>query len=485
MSLYKSLRFRIFFAMLFVLVLTFIGLAILTVIQYKEEAEDYHRERLLRKEQNIKQNLNYVLKNSPYPQETEALQYIFYNKIFEIKDIHNLAIELYTPEGQLIISSQNITADSTAQKNLDPKLIQALNKNREEHLVQSFNRGRENYQSSYSFLLSDIFEPIAIVHLPYIADDGFMTKELNENLLRMSILYGVMLLISVAIAYALSQYITRSLQSISQGLTSTQLLGQNQRIEIQSNASSEIRKLVEAYNHMIEALEQSAVQLAQGEREAAWREMAKQVAHEIKNPLTPMRLSVQSFERKFDPQDPEIQNKIAEFSASLIQQIDTMSDIASAFATYAKLPEQNVQTIDLTETIKRTIEVFDSKFIKLSAPEQAVFLNFDKNQLNRIVTNLIKNSLQSLKENQIAKPEIMVKLADEASQITLSVEDNGPGISMEVKSRVFEPKFTTKTKGMGLGLAMVKTIVLSYGGNIDIQEPKKGGVAFVMRFPKA
>lgn len=485
MSLYKSLRFRIFFAMLFVLVLTFIGLAILTVIQYKEEAEDYHRERLLRKEQNIKQNLNYVLKNSPYPQETEALQYIFYNKIFEIKDIHNLAIELYTPEGQLIISSQNITADSTAQKNLDPKLIQALNKNREEHLVQSFNRGRENYQSSYSFLLSDIFEPIAIVHLPYIADDGFMTKELNENLLRMSILYGVMLLISVAIAYALSQYITRSLQSISQGLTSTQLLGQNQRIEIQSNASSEIRKLVEAYNHMIEALEQSAVQLAQGEREAAWREMAKQVAHEIKNPLTPMRLSVQSFERKFDPQDPEIQNKIAEFSASLIQQIDTMSDIASAFATYAKLPEQNVQTIDLTETIKRTIEVFDSKFIKFSAPEQAVFLNFDKNQLNRIVTNLIKNSLQSLKENQIAKPEIMVKLADEASQITLSVEDNGPGISMEVKSRVFEPKFTTKTKGMGLGLAMVKTIVLSYGGNIDIQEPKKGGVAFVMRFPKA
>ena len=485
MSLYKSLRFRIFFAMLCVLVLTFIGLAILTVIQYKEEAEDYHRERLLRKEQNIKQNLNYVLKNSPYPQETEALQYIFYNKIFEIKDIHNLAIELYTPEGQLIISSQNITADSTAQKNLDPKLIQALNKNREEHLVQSFNRGRENYQSSYSFLLSDIFEPIAIVHLPYIADDGFMTKELNENLLRMSILYGVMLLISIAIAYALSQYITRSLQSISQGLTSTQLLGQNQRIEIQSNVSSEIRKLVEAYNHMIEALEQSAVQLAQGEREAAWREMAKQVAHEIKNPLTPMRLSVQSFERKFDPQDPEIQNKIAEFSASLIQQIDTMSDIASAFATYAKLPEQNVQTIDLTETIKRTIEVFDSKFIKFSAPEQAVFLNFDKNQLNRIVTNLIKNSLQSLKENQIAKPEIIVKLADEASQITLSVEDNGPGISMEVKSRVFEPKFTTKTKGMGLGLAMVKTIVLSYGGNIDIQEPKKGGVAFVMRFPKA
>ncbi len=484
MSLYKSLRFRIFFAMLFVLVLTFVGLAILTVIQYREEAEDYHRERLLRKEQNITQNLNYVLKNSPYPQETAALQYIFYNKIYEIKDIHNLDIELYTPEGQLIVSSQNRTADSTAQKNLNPKLIQALNKNRDEHLVQSFNRGIENYQSSYSFLMSDSFEPIAILHLPYIVDDGFMTKELNENLLRMSILYGVMLLVSIAIAYALSQYITRSLQSISQRLTSTQLLGENQKIEIESNVSSEISKLVEAYNKMIEALEQSAVQLAQGEREAAWREMAKQVAHEIKNPLTPMRLSVQSFQRKFDPQDPEIQNKIAEFSASLIQQIDTMSDIASAFATYAKLPEQSIHPIEVSETIKRTIEVFDSSFIQFFAPEREIILNFDKNQLNRIVTNLIKNSLQSLKENRTKNPEIIITLSDDTDRVSLSIQDNGPGISKEVKNHVFEPKFTTKTKGMGLGLAMVKTIVLSYRGTIDIHEPKHGGVAFVIQFPK-
>ena len=485
MSFYKSLRFRIFFAMLLVLILTFIGLTILTVIQYREEAKDYHRERLLRKEQNIKQNLNYVLKNSPYPQETAALQNIFNNKIFEIKDIHNLDIDLYSPEGELILSSQNKTTDSTIQKTLNPKLIEVLDKNRNEHIVQSFNRGGENYQSSYSFLMSDTFEPIAIVHLPYIADDGFMAKELNENLLRMSMLYGVMLLISIAIAYALSQYITRSLKSISQRLTSTQLLGQNQKIEIQSSVSSEINTLIEAYNNMIEELEQSAVQLAQGEREAAWREMAKQVAHEIKNPLTPMRLSVQSFERKFDPKDPEIHNKISEFSASLIQQIDTMSDIASAFATYAKLPEQNNHRIELAETIKRTIEVFDSAFIKFYEPEREINLNFDKNQLNRIVTNLIKNSLQSLKESQTKNPEIQITLSDDANQVTLSIRDNGPGITQEVKSRVFEPKFTTKTKGVGLGLAMVKTIVLSYGGTIDILQPQEGGVAFVMQFPKA
>ena len=166
MSLYKSLRFRIFFTMLFVLVLTFIGLAILTVSQYKEEAEDYHRERLLRKEQNIKQNLNYVLKNSPYPQETEALEYIFYNKIFEIKDIHKFDIDLYTLNGSLILSSQNITADSIVQKSLSLRLIQALAETQEEHLVQSFKREGEDYQSSYSYLRSDTFEPIAIVHLP-------------------------------------------------------------------------------------------------------------------------------------------------------------------------------------------------------------------------------------------------------------------------------------------------------------------------------
>lgn len=485
MSFYKSLRFRIFFAMLFVLVLTFIGLAILTVIQYKEEAEDYHSERLLRKEQNIKQNLNYVLKNSPYPQETEALQYIFYNKIFEIKDIHNLDVDLYSPEGQLILSSQNKVSDTSAQKTLSQELLKELSKNDNEHLVQSFRLGNENYQSSYSYLKSDTFDTIAIVHLPYIADDGFMAKELNENLMRMSLLYGVMLLISIGIAYALSQYITRSLQSISQRLTSTQLLGQNQKIEVASNVSSEISRLVEAYNNMIDALEKSAVQLAQGEREAAWREMAKQVAHEIKNPLTPMRLSVQSFERKFDPQDPDIGNKISEFSATLIQQIDTMSDIASAFATYAKLPEQNIVAVELTETIRRTIEVFDAPFIKFSGPDHGVTLNFDKNQLNRIVTNLIKNSLQSLQQNHTANPEINISLNDNDSGVILRIQDNGPGISKELRRHVFEPKFTTKTKGMGLGLAMVKTIVLSYGGSIEIFEPEGGGVGFVMQFPKA
>lgn len=485
MSLYKSLRFRIFFAMTFVLVLTFIGLTILTVSQYKEEAEDYHRERLLRKEQNIKQNLSYILKNSPYPQETGALEYIFYNKIFEIKNIHNLDIDLYNLDGNLVLSSQNQAEDSIVKKSLDVKLLEGLTNNPNQHLVQSFKRGNENYQSSYSYLRSDQNKPIAIVHLPYIADDGFMTKELNENLMRMSLLYGVMLLISIAIAYALTRYITRSLQGISQRLTSTQLLGQNQRIEIESNVSSEISTLVEAYNNMIEELEQSAVQLAQGEREAAWREMAKQVAHEIKNPLTPMRLSVQSFERKFDPKDPEINNKIAEFSASLIQQIDTMSDIASAFATYAKLPEQNSEALELSETIKRTIEVFNEPFIKFSGPDSGIILNFDKNQLNRVVTNLIKNSLQSLKHNQIPNPQIEVILSDHQSFVTLSVTDNGPGIAPEVKQRVFEPKFTTKTKGMGLGLAMVKTIVLSYGGSIEILEPKQGGVSFVIEFPKA
>ena len=312
-----------------------------------------------------------------------------------------------------------------------------------------------------------------------------MTKELNENLMRMSLLYGVMLLISIGIAYALSQYITRSLQSISQRLTSTQLLGQNQKIDVASNVSSEISRLLEAYNNMIEALEQSAVQLAQGEREAAWREMAKQVAHEIKNPLTPMRLSVQSFERKFDPQDPDIRNNISEFSATLIQQIDTMSDIASAFATYAKLPEQNVVTVELAETIRRTIEVFDAPFIKFSGPDHGVTFGFDKNQLNRIVTNLIKNSLQSLQQNHTPNPEIKISLEDNESLVILRVEDNGPGISKELRSRVFEPKFTTKTKGMGLGLAMVKTIVLSYGGRIEIFEPEGGGVGFVMQFPKA
>ena len=233
---------------------------------------------------------------------------------------------------------------------------------------------------------------------------------------------------------------------------------------------------------MIDELEESAAMLAKNEREAAWREMAKQVAHEIKNPLTPMRLTVQSFQRKFDPEHPEIHQKLKEYSDTLIQQIDTMSSIASAFSNFAKMPAQKSETLDVVKIVGLALDIFTEDYIKFPIIEEQVIAKFDRTQLIRVVTNLVKNAIQAIPEDR--KPSILVNVTTEKNEVCITVADNGVGITDENKSKIFEPKFTTKTSGMGLGLGMVKNIVETYKGSITFTSVEGKGTVFKVAFPK-
>jgi nitrogen fixation/metabolism regulation signal transduction histidine kinase len=233
---------------------------------------------------------------------------------------------------------------------------------------------------------------------------------------------------------------------------------------------------------MIDELQDSAVKLATSEREQAWREMAKQVAHEIKNPLTPMRLSVQSFQAKFNPNDPEIHQKVDEYSNTLIQQIDMMSSIASAFSNFAKMPAQKNELLNVVDIVAMALDIFSEKYITFNSSQEEIIAKFDRTQLIRVVTNLVKNGIQSIPEG--VKPEIKVSLSEEDGKVILKVKDNGIGIKAENKEKVFEPKFTTKTSGMGLGLAMVKNIVNTYNGSISFKSKGNNGTTFKVVFPK-
>ena len=235
---------------------------------------------------------------------------------------------------------------------------------------------------------------------------------------------------------------------------------------------------------MIDELEESAVKLATSEREQAWREMAKQVAHEIKNPLTPMRLSVQSFQRKFEPSDENIHQKVDEFSKTLIQQIDTMSSIASAFSNFAKMPAQQNETLNVVKIVKLALDIFNEDYIVFLVDEEEIIANFDRTQLIRVVTNLVKNGIQAIPENSNVIPKIVVQVQSNQQHVEIIVSDNGKGISEENKLKVFEPKFTTKSSGMGLGLAMVKNIVETYNGNITFTSQEGKGTIFTVSFPK-
>lgn len=484
MSLYNSLRFRIFLSMLLLLVMTFISLSVLTVIQYKEEAEDYHRERLLRKESNIRENINYVLKNTTYPVETDMIPLIFKSKIYEIKDIHNLEIHLYDLQGKLLKSSRASFLKDTTYARLSEDILRRIENSPNKSYVYSFDEDGQEYQSSYSYITDASFKPLAILNLPYIEDDGFMNKELNENLKRAAIVYGFMLFFAIILAYLLSKYITRSLKTVSDKIIETRLNKKNQKIKLDGRTSEEISALVEAYNSMIDELEISAAQLATSEREAAWREMAKQVAHEIKNPLTPMRLSVQSFQRKFDPDDPDVVEKVNEYSNTLIQQIDTLSSIASAFSTYAKMPAQQDESLDVIKITKLALDIFNEEYIYFFTDEKELIATFDRTQWIRVITNLVKNSIQAIEKKQPEEPRIEIRVFSHNNFTHITVADNGAGISEENKSKVFEPKFTTKSSGMGLGLAMVKNIVETYHGTISLQSIEGKGSTFTVAIPK-
>lgn len=486
MAFYKrSLRNRIFFSMIVLIVLASVLIAVVTVFQYREEARDYHRERLLRKEGNIRENIDYVLRNTTYPVETEQVPLIFKEKIYEIKDIHKLEVYLYDLEGNLLKSSKASFFKDTTHSKVPQYVLDALESSSTKHFIEEFTEDGQEYQSSYSVITDLYFKPLAILNLPYIEDDGFMNKELKENLSRLGMAYVVMLLIAIILAYFLSKYITRSLNDVSEKILETRFNRRNKKIVLNEKTTEEISTLVKAYNGMIDELESSAAQLAANEREAAWREMAKQVAHEIKNPLTPMRLTVQSFQRKFNPNDPMIAQKMEEYTNTLIQQIDTMSSIASAFSTYAKMPAQQDETLNVVQITKLALDIFNENYIYYFPEEKELIARFDRTQLIRVVTNLIKNSIQAIEQAGKENPRIEVKVYSEGDNAVITVKDNGIGVSEENLHKVFEPKFTTKTSGMGLGLAMVKKIVETYNGTIALDSTENEHTIFKVSFPRS
>jgi nitrogen fixation/metabolism regulation signal transduction histidine kinase len=217
---------------------------------------------------------------------------------------------------------------------------------------------------------------------------------------------------------------------------------------------------------MVDELEQSAIKLAQSEREEAWREMAKQVAHEIKNPLTPMRLTVQSFQRKFDPNDPDLKQKLNDYSKTLIQQIDTMSSVASAFSNFASMPAQQNETLDVVNVVELALDIFNAEFINFESDEKVIITKMDRTQLIRIITNLVKNAIQSIPETQEYK-SVLVSVRRHPKEVIILVKDNGIGIDLERNGdKIFGlyQRFHNYSDSKGLGLYLVKSQVESMGG---------------------
>lgn len=478
-----SLRQRIFLSMILLTIFSSILIVIVSVFHFKYEAEEYHEERLSRKENAIKQHIEYILKNTKYSQNSQNTFKIFRHKIFELSDIHGLEVNFFNLNGTLLLSSNTNYYKSKKTVLLKKSLINQLQVSPNKRLVFTrINNKDENIISSYSYIKNKQFQNFAILNIPYVESNEFYNEEINKFIKSYAKVYLIMILISIFLAYIISNTITKSLLQISSKLGYVQLNQRNEKIKFNSKIE-ELNKIISAYNNMVEKLDESANKLAQSEREYAWREMAKQIAHEVKNPLTPMRLTIQNFQRKFNPTDDKILDKVNDFSETLLHQIDTITDVASAFSNFASMPDMKLEKLELVSLTKKSIEIFQESYIVFNTNNVNIYYNFDKNTWISIVNNLVKNAIQSFEYKEINEKQVEIELVELENEIKFIISDNGCGISKLNQERIFEPKFTTKSSGMGLGLAIIKKAIENNGGSIIVNSIINEGTKFTITLP--
>lgn len=470
-----SLRTRLFLAMVLLVFTACLMILGATYFQYDAESETYNQFRMQRKEKQLLSQINYLASKNDLIFSSQEKWTSFKNDFEAVRTILSVDYSVFDLKGNpLYVNFLPLKIIANNYK-INKQTIKNIKENISNRFVENNFDEIGKFQSSYRYLLDSSGVEYAILFFPYFEDVSFSENELNTFLQSLYQVYLLMLVISIGIAYFISKYVTRSLETLRLQINSTGLLKRNKRIHLK-NPSREIDSLVNSYNKMIDDLEKSAQKLAKTEREQAWQEMARQVAHEIKNPLTPMRLSVQNFQRRYDPLDQSNKNKIEEFSNLLIEQIDIMSNVANTFSDFATLPKAKLVLSDIVDATKRATEIFEYENVIFSSNESKIFYPLDRTQWIRVMTNLIQNGLQSVNTKKQAKIEVSLKA--DSSKIVISVKDNGQGVDPNLKEKIFEPKFTTKTKGMGLGLGIVKNIVDSHKGKITYLTNNNLGTIF-------
>lgn len=396
----------------------------------------------------------------------------------------NINFNLFNREGSLIYTSQpKIYENGILAPLMDPEAFFEIREKGVTQFIHPEHAGKLNFISAYAPVPDSKGSLSAFLNLPYLEKQNELNKEISGFLSALLNIYVILFAVAVLITLIISSRITKPLLLIQEKMSEVKIGHSNEQIEYAGN--DEIGSLVKEYNRMLKQLEISADKLAQSERESAWREMARQVAHEIKNPLTPMKLSIQHLQlttKEKGQTDPEMISRISE---NLIQQIDTLANIATAFSDFAKLPQAKTEKVDVQELLHQLTGLYSELpgiQITLEVHSTDPLVSADKDQLIRIFNNILKNATQAIPEGKDGR--ITVRMSDENGFLTVDIEDNGIGIPEDQREKIFKPNFTTKSGGMGLGLAMVKNMVQSMNGNISYSSEYGKGTNFTVRLPK-
>lgn len=394
-------------------------------------------------------------------------------------------VNLYDTRGRLLASSRpKLFEEGLLGSRMNPLALARLRDQRRNQYVHTERIGKLEYLSAYIPLTNSYHELIGYINLPYFAKEGELRNELSYFLVAFINIYLLLLVLAIMLALFISNFVTQPLHLIRESISRIQLGRANQKIDWPRN--DEIGSLVKEYNRMIDELDASAELLARSERETAWREMAKQVAHEIKNPLTPMRLSIQYLEKAWKEKAPDWDKRLERFSRTMIEQIDNLAVIAGAFSDFAKMPAGNNNRIDLRKFIPEILDLYkdvENLSVNPMLPEgsEPLWVSADKNQLIRVFNNLINNAIQAHPKNRT--PQVDITCSRTGDFFRIDVRDYGSGIPDELKKYIFSPNFTTKTSGTGLGLSMVKNIVENLGGGVSFHSEEGQGSIFSFRLP--
>lgn len=484
-NLRLNIRSQIHGTIIFFSILSFVIIGVATILFFINRYESNNREKLSSTIKIMERDLKKSLSPNWALDDTLRMNSLnsFENTIRQIADIHGVDVNLYSLNGDLKASSLALPyLKGVVSIKMDPTAYFHLHHEKEVQFFQKEKIGNLNYLSSYVPLIDSNGNERAYLNIPYFTSQSNLKQEISNFLVTIINLNAFIFLIAGIVALFITNRITHSFSLIGEKMKRINLATQNEKI--QWDRDDEIGKLVDEYNKMVDKLDKSAEALAKTEREGAWKEMARQVAHEIKNPLTPMKLSIQFLQKSIDTQAPNVKDLSDKVSQTLIEQIDHLSAIANEFSQFANIENSKKEKMDLSEALRSVKNLYtnDTQTIfNWNISAGPVYILADKTQINRLFNNLIQNGLQAVPEGRV--PEISITEDIFENHILIKVKDNGIGINKELQPMIFVPKFTTKTSGTGLGLAMCKRIVEQINGEIYFDTIPEFSTTFFVKLP--
>ena len=483
-----SIRNQIHGIIIFISALSFLVIGVATILFFISRYESNNQEKLSRVIQIMKNQVagsliaGWQMNDSMLLADKGGLPNVE-NNIYNIAEIHGVDVNIYDLKGDLKLASLSLPyVKGIVSTKMEPTAYFHLHNKKEVQYFQKEKIGNLEFVSSYVPVFDAQGNATAFLNIPYFTSQSKLQQEIANFLVTIINLNAFIFLIAGIVALFITNRITNSFSLIGEKMKDINLGKINEAIEWSRN--DEIGSLVKEYNKMLSKLDESASALAKTEREGAWKEMAKQVAHEIKNPLTPMKLSMQFLQRAIENNAPDVKQLTATVANTMVEQIDHLSNIASEFSQFANIENANKEMLDVNEALQSIKQLYsgnDKIVMQWKLADQPVIIYADKTHVNRLFTNLIQNALQSVPENETPIVQIEETLAD--GQVLIKIKDNGEGIPENIRSKIFTPNFTTKTSGTGLGLAMCKRIVEQMNGDIWFETSTEHGTAFFIRLP--